>query len=176
MSSPVLDYGPQLPWRNRRRVRRAAVLIALAILICSAPWWGAHIYRHTKVLYWQHQCMNYKMPTGGIPAGTVPKEWMKYYEALTGGRPACDGTVFLGVLIRPDGQRRIVILDYNGLPSSSGDNYLIVRVIHPATLWRAAEISEDIHGYWGWTGVGWPPTREVYVTNTDQVIYHPAPQ
>lgn len=151
MPPPVLDYGPPLPWHKRRRVRRAAILLAFALLILSAPWWGAPIWRHAKVLYWQRQCMNYKMPAGGIPPGTVPKEWSEFYAAMEGRPLASGGTVFLGVLRCLDGKDRLVAVDHTAATVSRGA--LVYRVIRPARPWASARRFDYFRPYaygpWG---------------------------
>ncbi|MDB5297574.1 MAG: hypothetical protein JWO31_3557, partial [Phycisphaerales bacterium] len=88
-SPPRLDYDPRPPdaLRRRRRTRRWALRVGVALLLLSGVGWGPRVWRDVRERYWLDRCAAYAAPAGQVaydepkaaamstavpPAGTGP--------------------------------------------------------------------------------------------------------
>jgi hypothetical protein len=135
---PRIDYQPaERP--IHARMRRLKLPIAVVLFAASAYWWGPPLWLRVQVLYLQSRCADYEMPAGTViasrppvgiqsvsttqstaanqavwfpPTPQVPPQWSRLYSLLSPPGLNSDGTVFLHMLRRPNGQRVLVAADF----------------------------------------------------------------
>lgn len=120
--------------------------------------------REQVLIYtWQRRCMRYRPPSGqvvfdddpvraaillsdprygaaagGTTAFLVPNAWADLYAQLSPPGLRSNGTLFLGAMTAPEGERRLVAIDItvNNSSRSKDAVLLMARVIEPGNLIR----------------------------------------
>ncbi len=126
-SSARLDYAPPPPLANRAGFRRAIFWIALAALLISAIASGPRIWRRAVLIHRQNQCLSYSSGPRQIVFELLKDQDFdftavaardRFIDAMDQRRWAAV-TLFCHQRSRPDGKRRLVIIEMNG-PQISG--------------------------------------------------------
>lgn len=142
MSSPSpLDYAPT-PAQRWLISSRAILASVFAALVVSGWWWAAPAWRRMELLYWQHRCLEYQ-PSGNqvvydptSPASLhPPAAWSNFYSIYSPPGFRSAGTVFLHELQKPNGDRRLVVVDLD-ISGPAPTLVAYVRVFVPGSLFE----------------------------------------
>jgi hypothetical protein len=153
-----LQYAPRPSLRRPKIVRRAVLLVVFAGVVAAGVWWLPRVRDRALLYALQRQCMNHSPPAdevvyaqgveraaalmsdaryrhfAGPPQAAffVPNYWSDFYAALSRPGFKSHGTVFLGEIQTPSGERRLVGVDL--VIDSSTEVLLTARVVEPGSL------------------------------------------
>ena len=139
--APQLQYQPATATTRRKTTRRLLAAVVAILLLVLGVRLGPFAVQQAKVLYWQHQCMNFHT-SGDIVAQTEllmdpsnPQRQQGPTDELmrVSKLGAMEGVVFLHERKTPTGRSKLVIVEAatkGNLPFFS----LIPHAFEPATL------------------------------------------
>src|SRR5579862_8514464 len=96
---PPLDYAPPPSWHRRRITQR--VMLVVVVLLSGVICWqlGPRVWRQTRLLYWQNQCMKYQASPDqavvSLNRSTVAAPWREFYRLFSPPGAQDDSTLFL---------------------------------------------------------------------------------
>ena len=149
-----LDYAPKPAALRSARMRRAALVAGVLVLLVGIAWLTPRAFRRLQIAHWQRQCLAYVAPPDQVIHETDPAEIprllappLNYSGSLATGQaflipPAYRnlyvsqsvGTAFLHERATPQGQRRLVAVDlFGGGMQPNNAMTLNANVIDPAT-------------------------------------------
>ena len=145
-------------------MRRAVLLVVVAAVVAAGIWLFPHVRDRVTLQLLQRRCMKhapsgnefvyheaggwhgllydrrYQMRGGPRPAAfLVTRDWRELYVRLSPPGFRSDGTVFLGEMKTPDGDRRLVAVDM--VIDSSSEVLLTARVVEPGSLLRRPRLA-----------------------------------
>jgi hypothetical protein len=172
-----LTYAPRAHGHKRRHVARIATLAACGALLLVALMWGARWVMCVRIVAVERQCADYRMHGETISAidtsvqdgqvtSPAPPCWAKYYSMVSGGGFKTDGTAFLHERFTSSGQPRLVAVDVEFVPQSTGGGALSM---HCRTYSRSKNFTlpQELSST-DWQGlVGWYRNITIYGGKTD---------
>jgi hypothetical protein len=168
MSTPSpLDYAPRPPMHQRRIFRLIIGTFLFVAVLASGWFWMPSLWWQIELLYWEHECLAYVQASGQLVYDSasgrslIPHEWEVFYSKYSYPGMRSDGTIFLGKLISPNGNRRLVAVDiadtYNligakrAYPRVFQVNGISLTLVHPNQ--KSAE-------FLGWIGSSMMPNSK----------------
>jgi hypothetical protein len=155
-----LHYAPPLPLAHQRRVQRAILWVALAVLLAIAGVVALPLLRYLRVLHLQSRCLDYRptaaapifdtraatLPTlqrsdrnyvngrmGGMPfVAYVPRVWRDFASVAVPGSRAL-AIPFLHRLRSPGGAERLVAIEVVPMDTNPPGIVLSARVLVPGS-------------------------------------------
>jgi hypothetical protein len=169
-----LDYAQPRSWRRRKGVRRGILLAVLLLAGLGSVKFLGSAWDHLRLLYYQGRCLGHAEQGGRVVydgtavVGKVDRDWERFYALFSPPGGQFSGTVFLGELKRPDGERRLVSVDLAAGKDVNGAALsLDYQVIKPAKLWERAALCSN-----RWWAIPWErhgAVTRVYAGEKDPV-------
>jgi hypothetical protein len=116
------------------------MILATLVLASLIAWRLApRAWRQARLLYWQNKCMNYTAPADRVVFSSTQRlsppddPWTRFYSLLSPPGSQSAGTIFVGALTSPNGNRRLVAVECFPDPSTADWLYLSPIAVVPGS-------------------------------------------
>jgi hypothetical protein len=125
-----LDYAQPLAWRQRKGFRRAVIAVGLLLIAFGSLKFLPAAWNQARLLHYQRRCLTHVDSPGtlafdgGSGIRKPNADWERFYALFSPPGGIHGPTVFVHELRRPDGGKRLVVVEAE-LPASSMPNQVL---------------------------------------------------